>query len=159
MPDQRLTGQVGLGDLILAGQPGTSRVRLNTSKLGTFYYEPPHLARQLTTLDVLGDGRLGVGAGLGWMKQEYDLARNADWQRRGKMLDDTLTLLQAWWTTNPVFWNSEFLTMPPVRAGRAAEAVAGSGVDEAYFDAFAMFTSLDQLLDFAAQVIERTGRL
>jgi alkanesulfonate monooxygenase SsuD/methylene tetrahydromethanopterin reductase-like flavin-dependent oxidoreductase (luciferase family) len=36
---------------------------------------------------------------------------------------------------------------------------ADSGVDEAYFDAFAMFTSLDQLLDFAGQVIERTGRL
>ena len=36
---------------------------------------------------------------------------------------------------------------------------AGSGVDEAYFDAFAMFTSLDQLLDFAGQVIARTGRL
>ncbi|MEV0788659.1 hypothetical protein [Kribbella sp. NPDC050459] len=36
---------------------------------------------------------------------------------------------------------------------------ADSGVDEAYFDAFAMFTSLDQLLDFAGQVIARTGRL
>ncbi|MEW2176633.1 hypothetical protein AB0890_09895 [Streptomyces sp. NPDC005406] len=36
---------------------------------------------------------------------------------------------------------------------------AESGVDEAYFDAFTMFAGLDQLLDFAAQVIERTGRL
>ncbi|MFI5898319.1 hypothetical protein ACIA5D_50400 [Actinoplanes sp. NPDC051513] len=36
---------------------------------------------------------------------------------------------------------------------------ADSGVDEAYFDAFAMFTNLDQLLDFAGQVIARTGRL
>ena len=35
----------------------TSRMRLNAS---TFYYEPPHLARLLTTLDVLSDGRLGV---------------------------------------------------------------------------------------------------
>ena len=36
---------------------------------------------------------------------------------------------------------------------------ADAGIDEAYFDAFAMFTSLDRLLDFAGQVIERTGRL
>nr|WP_198543519.1 LLM class flavin-dependent oxidoreductase [Pseudofrankia sp. BMG5.36] len=50
----------------------TSRMRLNASTLSTFYYEPPHLARLLTTLDVLSDGRLGVGVGLGWMKQEYD---------------------------------------------------------------------------------------
>ena len=43
----------------------TSRVRLNASTLSTFYYSPPHLARVLTTLDVLSDGRLGVGVGLG----------------------------------------------------------------------------------------------
>ena len=41
----------------------TSRVRLNASTLSTFYYEPPHLARLLTTLDVLSDGRLDVGVG------------------------------------------------------------------------------------------------
>lgn len=34
-----------------------------------------------------------------------------------------------------------------------------SGVDEAYFDAFAVFTGLDRMLDFAYQVIARTGRL
>jgi alkanesulfonate monooxygenase SsuD/methylene tetrahydromethanopterin reductase-like flavin-dependent oxidoreductase (luciferase family) len=62
----------------------TSRMRLNASTLSAFYYEPPQLARLLTTLDVLIDGRLGVGVGLGWMKQEYDIACNADWHRRGK---------------------------------------------------------------------------
>jgi len=36
---------------------------------------------------------------------------------------------------------------------------AESGVDEAFFDAFALFTSLDQMLDFASQVIARTDRL
>ncbi|MFH8706149.1 LLM class flavin-dependent oxidoreductase [Streptomyces rubrogriseus] len=82
--------------LLTVAAAATSRVRLNTSTLSTVYYEPPHLARQLTTLDVLGDGRLGVGARLGWMKQGYGSARNADWHRRGKMLDDTLALLQAW---------------------------------------------------------------
>jgi probable F420-dependent oxidoreductase len=226
----------------------TSRIRLNASTLSTFYYEPPHLAQLLTTLDVLSEGRLGVGVGLGWMKQEYDITRNADWHRRGKMLDDTLAFLHAWWTTNPVSWDSEFLTMPPVhadlrpvqvggppiwiggdseaamrRVGRSAVGWLGAdgmpaapsihgrteagdrlwsiarraaqgagrdpdalqtairinlkpgasvasiadtlhryaeaGVDEAFFDTFAMFTSLDQMLDFAGQVIARTGRL
>jgi alkanesulfonate monooxygenase SsuD/methylene tetrahydromethanopterin reductase-like flavin-dependent oxidoreductase (luciferase family) len=77
----------------------TSRVRLNASTLSTFYYEPPHLARLLTTLDVLSDGRLDVGVGLGWMKDEHDIARSADWHRRGEMLDDLLAFLHAWWTT------------------------------------------------------------
>jgi alkanesulfonate monooxygenase SsuD/methylene tetrahydromethanopterin reductase-like flavin-dependent oxidoreductase (luciferase family) len=94
----------------------TSRVRLNASTLSTFYYEPPHLARLLTTLDVLSDGRLDVGVGLGWMKDEHDIARGADWRRRGKMLDDLLAFLHEWWTTTPVSWDSEFLSLPPVHA-------------------------------------------
>jgi alkanesulfonate monooxygenase SsuD/methylene tetrahydromethanopterin reductase-like flavin-dependent oxidoreductase (luciferase family) len=94
----------------------TSRVRLNASTLSTFYYEPPHLARLLTTLDVLSDGRLEVGVGLGWMKDEHDIARNADWHRRGRILDDLLAFLHAWWTTNPVSWDSEFFSIPPTHA-------------------------------------------
>ena len=39
------------------------------------------------------------------------------------------------------------------------ERFAGSGIDEAFVDAFAAFHSLDQMLDFASQVIARTGRL
>ena len=73
----------------------TSRVRLNASTLSTFYYEPVHLARMLTTLDVLSDGRLDVGVGIGWMKDEHDIARSADWRRRGQMLDDVLAFLHA----------------------------------------------------------------
>ncbi len=94
----------------------TSRVRLNASTLSTFYYEPPHLARMLTTLDVLSDGRLEVGVGLGWMKDEHDISRSADWRRRGRMLDDLLAFLHEWWTTNPVSWDSEFFSLPPVHA-------------------------------------------
>jgi alkanesulfonate monooxygenase SsuD/methylene tetrahydromethanopterin reductase-like flavin-dependent oxidoreductase (luciferase family) len=94
----------------------TSRVRLNASTLSTFYYEPPHLARLLTTLDVLSDGRLEVGVGLGWMKDEHDIARSADWHRRGKMLDDLLAFLHAWRTTNPVW--SEFAGEVITRTGR-----------------------------------------
>jgi alkanesulfonate monooxygenase SsuD/methylene tetrahydromethanopterin reductase-like flavin-dependent oxidoreductase (luciferase family) len=91
-------------------------VRLNASTLSTFYYEPPHLARLLTTLDVLSDGRLDVGIGLGWMKDEHDMTRSADWHRRGKILDDLLAFLHEWWTTTPVSWDSEFFSMPPVYA-------------------------------------------
>ena len=218
----------------------TSRVRLNSSTLSTFYYEPPHLARLLTTLDVLSDGRLEVGVGLGWMKDEHDIARSADWHRRGKILDDLLAFLHAWWTTNPVSWDSQFFSIPPTHAdlrpvqaggppiwiGGASEAamrrvgrsavgwlafeglpdnvvaswwsiarraaedagrdpdalktamrinlepntsvgsladklkrLAESGTDEAFVDAFAVFPSLDQTLEFASQLIARTGRL
>ncbi len=212
----------------------TSRVRLNSSTFSTFYYEPAHLARLLTTLDVLSDGRLDVGVGVGWMKDEFDIARGADWRRRGRMLDDVLAFLHEWWTTTPVSWDSEFFKLPPVhadlrpvqaggppiwiggtseaamrRVGRSGtgwlgveglqdsdhlwsiarraaqdagldpdalktavrvnlepgmsvdsvaeklERFAASGIDEAILDVFAMFPSLDQMLDFASQVIAK----
>jgi alkanesulfonate monooxygenase SsuD/methylene tetrahydromethanopterin reductase-like flavin-dependent oxidoreductase (luciferase family) len=51
---------------------------------------------------------------------------------------------------------------PGTSVGSLADKVqryAESGVDEVYFDAFAVFTGLDRMLDFAGQVIARTGRL
>jgi alkanesulfonate monooxygenase SsuD/methylene tetrahydromethanopterin reductase-like flavin-dependent oxidoreductase (luciferase family) len=151
------------------------------------------------------------------------------------MLDDVLAFLHEWWTTNPVSWESEFLSLPPVhadlrpvqaggppiwiggasaaamrRVGRSGtgwlgveglqdssdhlwsiarraaqdagrdpdalktamrinlepgtsvdsvanklERFAEDGIDEAIVDAFAVFPSLEQLLDFASQVITR----
>ena len=106
----------------------TSRVRLNASTLSTFYYEPVHLARLLTTLDVLSDGRLDVGVGVGWMKDEHDIARGADWRRRGRMLDDVLAFLQHWWTTTPVSWDSEFFSLPPVHADLRPVQVGGPSI-------------------------------
>lgn len=102
--------------MLTVAATATSRVRLNSSTLSTFYYEPPHLARLLTTLDVLSGGRLDVGVGIGWMKDEHDIARSADWSRRGRMLDDLLAFLREWWTNTPVSWNSEFFSLPPVHA-------------------------------------------
>src|SRR5260370_10460828 len=94
----------------------TSRVRLNASTLSTFYYEPPHLARLLTTLDVLSDGRLDGGVGIGWMKYEHDIARGADWSRRGQMLDDLLAFLHVCWTPTPLSLDTEFFSLPPVHS-------------------------------------------
>jgi alkanesulfonate monooxygenase SsuD/methylene tetrahydromethanopterin reductase-like flavin-dependent oxidoreductase (luciferase family) len=108
----------------------TSRVRLNASTLSTFYWEPTHLARMLTTLDVLSDGRLDVGVGVGWMKDEHDIARGADWRRRGRMLDDVLAFLQQWWTTNPVSWKASSSpcrrSMPTCAQFRLAVRPSGS---------------------------------
>jgi hypothetical protein len=62
------------------------------------------------------------------MKDEHDIARSADWHRRGEMLDDLLAFLPAWGTITPVSWDSEVFFLPPVHAdlrpgpgGRAAQ--------------------------------------
>src|SRR6266508_4466620 len=50
----------------------TERIGLGTSVLDLPWYRPLLLARRLATLDVLSRGRLVVGFGLGWSRDEYD---------------------------------------------------------------------------------------
>jgi probable F420-dependent oxidoreductase len=89
----------------------TKKIRLGTSVLDMPYYNPVVLARRLTTLDVLSNGRLNVGLGLGWSKDEMD-ATNADMTKRGALADEFLPLLQAIWTTNPVEFHGKFFNVP-----------------------------------------------
>ncbi len=89
----------------------TKKIRLGTSVLDMPYHNPVVLARRLTTLDVLSNGRLNVGLGLGWSKDEMD-ATNADITKRGALADEFLPLLKAIWTTNPVEFHGKFFNVP-----------------------------------------------
>jgi alkanesulfonate monooxygenase SsuD/methylene tetrahydromethanopterin reductase-like flavin-dependent oxidoreductase (luciferase family) len=81
----------------------TRKIKLGTSVLDMPYHNPVVLARRLTTLDVLSNGRLCVGLGLGWNKDEM-----ADMTNRGALPDEFLPLLKAIWTTNPVEFHGKF---------------------------------------------------
>ena len=89
----------------------TSRVGLGTSVLDMPYYNPVMLARQLTTLDVLSQGRLRLGLGLGWSKDEYD-AVGATFKGRGARADEFLQVLKTIWTTDPVEFHGKFYHIP-----------------------------------------------
>lgn len=89
----------------------TKKIRLGTSVLDMPYHNPVVLARRLTTLDVLSNGRLNVGLGLGWNKDEMD-ATNADMTKRGALADEFLPLLKSIWTTNPVEFHGKFFNVP-----------------------------------------------
>src|SRR4051812_4361936 len=52
----------------------TTRVEIGTNVLIAPWYPPILLARMLTTLDVITDGRLVPGLGLGWSPEEYQAA-------------------------------------------------------------------------------------
>jgi probable F420-dependent oxidoreductase len=76
----------------------TTRVRLGTSVLVAPWYRPVLLARSLTSLDVLSDGRLTVGLGLGWSLDEFD-AVGVPQEELGRRLDDALDMLATVWGT------------------------------------------------------------
>jgi probable F420-dependent oxidoreductase len=89
----------------------TKKIKLGTSVLDMPYHNPVVLGRRLTTLDVLSNGRLLVGLGLGWNKDEMD-ATGADMTNRGALADEFLPLLKAIWTENPVEFQGKFFNVP-----------------------------------------------
>ncbi|MBC6463302.1 TIGR03619 family F420-dependent LLM class oxidoreductase [Actinomadura sp. HBU206391] len=90
----------------------TERVRLGTSTLNALWYAPVILARALTTLDVISRGRLDVGFGLGWSRDEYG-AVNVPWEGRGGRLDETLDVLEKIWSDEVVEHDGARFSIPP----------------------------------------------
>jgi probable F420-dependent oxidoreductase len=74
----------------------TSRVRLGTNILIAALRRPVVLAKAAATLDVLSGGRLDLGVGIGWQREEYEAA-GLDFGNRGRQLDLTLEVCQTLW--------------------------------------------------------------
>lgn len=89
----------------------TSRIRLGTSVLDIPFYNPVALARALTTVDVLSNGRLHVGLGLGWSADEYQAA-GQQMKGRGKRATEFIEVLKVIWTQDPVEFQGEFFSVP-----------------------------------------------
>ena len=89
----------------------TKKIALGTSVLDIPFYNPVLLARRLTTIDILSQGRLRIGFGLGWSQDEMDAA-GANMKTRGALADEFLQVLKAIWTTNPVKFEGKFFRVP-----------------------------------------------
>jgi probable F420-dependent oxidoreductase len=92
---------------VIAGQ--TKRVRLGTQILLAALRRPVILAKSAATLDVLSGGRLDLGVGVGWQKAEYEAA-GLPFERRGKLLDHTLEVVQTLWRERRASFSSPDLT-------------------------------------------------
>ncbi len=75
----------------------TESVHLGFSVLVLPYRHPVLNAKMLATLDVISGGRLIVGAGVGWMAEEF-AALDADFDVRGRVTDDHIRVMRALWT-------------------------------------------------------------
>ncbi len=74
----------------------TSRIRLGTNILIAALRRPIVLAKTAATLDVLSGGRLDLGVGVGWQREEYEAA-GLDFAARGRLLDHSLEVCQTVW--------------------------------------------------------------
>jgi probable F420-dependent oxidoreductase len=97
----------------LAG--ATSRIRLGTSVLVIPYRNPVVTAKMLATLDVMSGGRVILGAGVGWLREEFEALHAPSFAERGRVTDEYLRLMRECWTREPVEW-----TGPHYRMGKVS---------------------------------------
>ncbi len=151
----------------------TSRVKLGTSVLVMGYRNPLVLAQSLTTIDVLSGGRLIVGLGQGWSKDEFD-AVGASMASRAGMADEFLQALKAVWTDNPVEFQGDHFQIPasyidikPVQkphppiylaafAPRAMQRVASLG--DGWMPAGVPIGGMTQMMDGIRGMASQAGR-
>lgn len=74
----------------------TERVRLHTGILLAALRRPAALAKEAATIDVLSGGRLELGVGVGWQREEYEAA-GLRFEDRGRLLDETIAICQTLW--------------------------------------------------------------
>jgi len=92
----------------------TKRVGLGTSVLVLPMRHPLPLAKELATLQNLSDGRLILGAGVGWLEAEF-AALGVPFGERGRRMDEGIAMMRAVWSEDPVSFPAR--TIPAVVDG------------------------------------------
>jgi probable F420-dependent oxidoreductase len=111
----------------------TTRIRLLTAVLVLPLRHPLFVAKALGTLDALAPGRLVLGIGGGWLKEEFDVL-GADWSKRGRAMNEAIEVLRKVWAGKPVAHDGPHYPFPqltvrpvperpiPIHVGGSSEA-------------------------------------
>ena len=78
----------------------TSRIELLTSVMVVPYRAPLHAAKAISTIDVLSGGRLILGVGAGWMREEFEALGAPPFERRGAVTEEYLRAFRELWTSD-----------------------------------------------------------
>lgn len=89
---------------VLAGK--TSRIKLGTGVLIAAYRHPIVLAKVLASIERFAPGRLVLGLGAGWMREEFD-ALGVSFERPGARLEEVVRALRAVWSDGPSRFDGE----------------------------------------------------
>jgi probable F420-dependent oxidoreductase len=91
----------------------TERIRLGTHVYNIGLRHPFITARAATTVDVLSGGRMELGIGASWLRQEWD-AVGLDFDTRGARVDEVIDVCRRLWSDDIVEHHGDFFDFGPV---------------------------------------------
>jgi probable F420-dependent oxidoreductase len=77
-------------------------------------HNPVQFAKELASLDFYSNGRLLIGAGIGWSRVECELL-GGNWDRRWAQTRETVQIMRELWTKDTATFDGEFMSLPPVQ--------------------------------------------
>ena len=115
-------------------------VKLGTSVVIAPLHSPAVLAKRVSTIDNLSGGRMVLGLGIGWQREEYE-AVGVPFRQRGARLEECIGAMRALWTESPATFHGEHVafdrvysspqpaqgSVPIVLGGNSAPAVERAG--------------------------------
>ena len=147
-------------------------LRLGTCILIVPQRNPLVLAKELATLDQLSGGRVELGLGVGWLKEEFD-ALGVPWERRGARNDEYIEAMRALWQGPHAEFHGDFVDFPPVTCsprpvngsipivvgGDTERAIARAGkIADGYFPGEGNIDRLKELITRVKQSAESNDR-
>ena len=102
-------------DLLAFVAGHTSTLRLGTGVVVGPHHHPLVLAKRLATIDRLSGGRMTVGLGVGWMREELE-STGVEFSTRGRRLDELVQAMQSVWSGGPASFRGEFFDFTDVRS-------------------------------------------
>jgi len=114
----------------------TNKIKIGQIVACNSYRSPSLLAKMLSTLDIISDGRIELGIGAGWYEQEY-IAYGYDFRSnisRIKQLDESLSIIKAMWTAKKASFEGKYYTIKeaicnpkPIQKPHPTIMIGGSG--------------------------------
>jgi probable F420-dependent oxidoreductase len=92
---------------------GTQHIKLATAVYLLPLRHPISIAREVASLDQLSNGRLILGVGTGWLRQEFE-AVDQDFDNRGKRTDEISEIMKRLWTEETITYRGEHYSFGPM---------------------------------------------
>jgi len=150
----------------------TTTLRLATGILILPERNPLVLAKEVATLDHLSGGRVELGIGVGWLKEEFD-ALGIPWEARGARTDEYIEVLRTLWSTDHASYSGRFAnftnassnpkpaqgSVPIVIGGHSRAAAERAGrLGDGFFPGKGDLAGLKELIDVVRQTAAAHGR-
>ncbi|HMK12728.1 MAG TPA: LLM class F420-dependent oxidoreductase [Acidimicrobiales bacterium] len=150
----------------------TTSIRLATGILILPQRNPVVLAKELATLDEMSGGRVELGIGVGWLREEFD-ALGIPWEQRGARTDEYVAAMRALWASDGATYEGDFAaftrvssnpkpaqgTIPIVVGGHSRAACERAGrLGDGLFPGKGTPAELREMVDIVRQTAAGCGR-